>query len=59
MPTYTYRCDNCEDTLEQIRKIADRDRLTLCKRCRRPIDRQIDIPGAVWAPTSTSGGLKV
>lgn len=59
MPVYTYHCGTCNETLEQIRKIADRDTLTICRRCRRPVDRKIDAPGMVWAPTSTNGGMKV
>jgi putative FmdB family regulatory protein len=56
MPTYTYECTRCDSTMEQIRKIDDRDRLTLCKRCRKPIDRKVDAPGLVWAPTA--GGMR-
>lgn len=55
MPTYTYECTFCTAQLEQIRKIADRDRLTLCERCKRPLDRKIDAPGAVYAPTASGG----
>lgn len=59
MPIYTYHCDTCDEDLEQIRKIDDRDRLTICRRCRRPTERKIDAPGSVWAPTATGGGMKV
>ena len=57
MPTYTYYCSRCENDLEQIRKIDDRDKLLLCKRCRQPVERKVDSPGMVWAPTA--GGMKV
>lgn len=55
MPLYTFLCAKCESTMEQMRKIDDRDRLTLCKRCRRPLERQIDAPGAVWSPSRNGG----
>lgn len=59
MPTYVYHCDRCEGDLEQNRKIQDRDRLTLCERCKIPMDRKIAVfEGAVYAPTSTGGGLR-
>lgn len=59
MPTYVYKCD-CGETDEQIRKIEDRDRLKICRRCRRPMERDIaSFTGAVYAPTSSSSGLKV
>lgn len=58
MPTYVYVCDNNHE-LEQIRKIKDRDKLTICGTCRRPMERDVAaFRGAVYAPTSTSGGLK-
>jgi putative FmdB family regulatory protein len=57
MPIYTYHCTSCNESLEQIRKIDERDRLTICRRCRKPVDRNIDSPGMVWAPTA--GGMKV
>ncbi len=57
MPIYTYKCSFCNEETEQNRKIAERDTLMLCRRCRKPVDRQIDRPGMVWAPTA--GGMKV
>lgn len=59
MPIYTYHCSRCDESLEQIRKIDDRDTLTICRRCRNPVERKVDAPGSVWAPTSTNGGMKV
>lgn len=59
MPIYTYRCEPCDQDTEQIRKIADRDRIMVCKNCRQPVNRKIDSPGSVWAPTATGGGMKV
>lgn len=58
MPTYVYTCA-CGRTEEQVRKIDDRDRLIICKRCRKPMERDLTaFRGAVYAPTSSSGTLK-
>lgn len=59
MPLYSYHCSKCDLTNEQMRKIADRDRLTICERCKCPTERKMDAPAAVWSPTSTGGGLRV
>lgn len=56
MPIYTYRCDNCEIKVEQMRSISSRDEATNCEECGNPLVRAVDRPGMVWAPTSTSGG---
>lgn len=59
MPTYVYKCGACETTEEQIRKIADRDVLRLCRRCRRPMDRDVAaFEGAVYSPTSSTSTLR-
>ena len=58
MPMYSYWCNACYLDKERIVKVDDRDGQT-CESCRSPLHRKIDKPGAVWAPTSTSGGLKV
>jgi putative FmdB family regulatory protein len=58
MPTYTFRCEKCSAELERIVKIDDRDNQN-CESCDSKLVRGIDRPGAVWAPTSSSGGLKV
>lgn len=58
MPTYTYVCNGCKVNLERLVKIDDRDEQH-CDDCDKKLDRGIDSPGAVWAPTSSSGGLKV
>jgi putative FmdB family regulatory protein len=56
MPIYTYECDTCEAEYEQMRKIDDRDKLMICTYCQRPVERKVDRPGLVWAPTV--GGMR-
>jgi len=56
MPLYSYHCEPCDTIIEQIRKMDDRDKTTLCKRCRKPVDRKVDAPGMVWAPSA--GGMR-
>lgn len=58
MPTYSYHCEACVNDLERIVKIDHRDKQH-CLACDKKLKRKIDRPGAVWAPTSSSGGLKV
>jgi putative FmdB family regulatory protein len=33
MPIYEYRCSNCEETFEKIRRMADADRNLQCPKC--------------------------
>lgn len=58
MPIYTYWCQCCDNDQEKISKIVDRDSQR-CDSCGNRLIRAIDRPGAVWAPTSTGGGLRV
>lgn len=58
MPIYTYFCQCCDKDTEEICSIAERDNQR-CQDCGNRMIRAIDRPGAVWAPTSTGGGLSV
>jgi len=56
MPIYSYRCPECKYDLERIAKMDERDEQT-CRNCESPLQRKIDRPGLVWAPTSSSSGV--
>jgi hypothetical protein len=60
MPLYTYYCYECiptqEEEFERRVKIADRDE-QYCGKGHR-LTRMLDFNGAVYAPTSTGGGMK-
>ncbi len=58
MPTYSYSCTHCDEKSERLVPIIDRDE-QLCNVCFVELKRLIDRPGAVWAPSSSSGGMKV
>jgi len=58
MPIYTYWCQGCDDDQEKLTSIVERDNQK-CEQCGNRLVRAIDVPGAVWAPTSTGGGLRV
>ncbi|AXG66201.1 hypothetical protein SEA_ANNADREAMY_82 [Streptomyces phage Annadreamy] len=58
MPIYTYWCQCCDNDQERLIPIAQRDEQK-CDECGNRLIRAIDRPGAVWAPTSTGGGMKV
>ena len=58
MPIYTFNCVECEKQSDRIVKIAERDDQH-CEECDAKLVRGIDSPGAVWAPSSSSGGLRV
>ena len=58
MPIYSYKCTECNTSTVKMCKIADRDR-QVCDDCQSLLKRGMDRPGGVYAPTSTSGGLKV
>lgn len=51
---YTQFCPNCETSKVVMSSIAERDNQS-CP-CGEKMKRQMDIPGAVWAPTASSGG---
>lgn len=55
MPTYSYYCRKCDQKKERLSKIADRD-MQRCENCNNYLDRGIDSPGMVWAPTA--GGMR-
>jgi putative FmdB family regulatory protein len=54
MPTYTYRCLDCDIISELMSKIEDRDQQS-CYECKKALKRMLDKPGMVWSPTRNSG----
>lgn len=58
MPMYTVACRECDIRTVRICKIDERD-LQTCDNCDALMVRGVDRVGAVYAPTSTGGGLKV
>jgi putative FmdB family regulatory protein len=56
MPLYSYSCFACLEESEKLVSIDNRDNV-LCQ-CGNKLQRQIDTPGLVWAPTAASGGHK-
>jgi putative FmdB family regulatory protein len=34
MPTYVYKCAHCQDQIEEQRKVAEREMLVPCPKCR-------------------------
>lgn len=55
MPTYSYTCMNCDTNTDKIVAIKDRDD-QMCVDCGYRMQRGIDLPGLVWAPTA--GGMR-
>jgi len=53
---YTQKCLRCDETKVVISKIEDRDKQS-CSKCGMPLQRQLDVPGMVYAPTSSNGGV--
>ena len=47
MPTYVYRCQNCDTVLEQFQKITD-DPLTTHEECGGPLRRVLQPVGIVF-----------
>jgi putative FmdB family regulatory protein len=47
MPTYVYRCQNCDTTLEAFQKITD-DPLTIHEACGGPLRRVVQPVGIVF-----------
>lgn len=54
MPLYTYYCVNCDDNVEILCKISERDE-QYCLQCESKLERAIDRPGMVWSPTRNGG----
>jgi putative FmdB family regulatory protein len=50
MPTYTYYCNECELQVERKSTIEDRN-AQRCATCSNVMDKLIDRPGWIWAPT--------
>jgi putative FmdB family regulatory protein len=48
MPLYEYICDDCDETFEVIRSVADTDEVT-CPECGRPARKKLS-----WFATGTS-----
>jgi putative FmdB family regulatory protein len=47
MPTYVYRCDNCNNHIEQIQKFSDPP-LKVCPRCNGHLRRVIHPTGILF-----------
>lgn len=56
MPIFDYMCNSCLISEERNIKIENRD-YQICE-CGELLKRQITFVGAVFAPTSTNGGMK-
>lgn len=41
MPIYRFKCPNCGETIEEIRNIADRNKVTICPSCGHEMERQL------------------
>lgn len=53
MPLYEYKCDLCEDLVEQRREMDARDTVSRCPSCGRgTLVRKFTNP-AVWHPSAT------
>jgi hypothetical protein len=55
MPIYTFVCMHCDYTRERNVPMDDRDG-QFCNECGNRLNRAIDRPGMVWAPTA--GGYR-
>ena len=56
MPTYDYRCDNCEIVIEEFRKYEDRDTPAECMMCKGPMNKTwVTMPGITRASYIDSG----
>lgn len=58
MPLYEYACEECNTSEDRLVAIVNRDNQA-CSICSNDLKRKLVFEGAVYAPTSTSGGLKV
>jgi len=43
MPLYAYRCPKCSRLFEDVRTVADRNRLPVCPECETKMARAIDV----------------
>ncbi len=51
MPFYTYRCERCDITREDLKCMAARDKLPRCTTCKKPMPREIEpVAGVVKNP---------
>lgn len=57
MPMYTFSCPICGRMETVIRTMSRRDDAMSCE-CGEEMHRGIDIPGLVYAPTSSATGMK-
>lgn len=46
MPTYDFKCNPCEKTVE-VRMSFDEKEIPKCETCREPMNRVYSVPGAV------------
>jgi len=61
MPTYLFKCDECENRFESIRPMAERDRPAECPECgSRNTHRRIAMPAAVidWRDSDSLANVK-
>lgn len=56
MPTYNYRCAECNETIELVRPIAERDRLPVCQGCTTHMTRLLAAPMGKMAGQVAKGG---
>ena len=56
MPMYTYKCIECNKSVEMLLKMDERD-TAVCPDCNTLLVRNIDRPGLVWAPTRGGSGF--
>lgn len=55
MPLYEYKCPNCETITTKLRKMKNRDKKVLCKKCQTICKRTVSMPfykddTASWKP---------
>jgi len=51
MPTYEYRCSQCNNTFETIRSYAERESDVLCPKCGLKSGRVYSVPGIQFKGT--------
>ena len=44
MPVYIYHCNHCHNDQEVYKQIADIDRIEVCLKCHRPMERVLSVP---------------
>lgn len=55
MPTYEYKCDECNHRFSLVKSVKDRD-TGECYNCKKQARRVLSFDGSVWAPTA--GGYR-